>query len=518
MLRGLDLPDGIAGEGELFGHGQPPAVRADGVYHVPSLVRDLKHGPLQQRPGGQAGGGVVVGGPLDNLDLAGDGGILPFDFSHFPRLDIDGFQFGVREIALVLQLPEIVAAALGQAVNVDMAPLVAYILPDGGMPGVIQQEMDAGNTASVRRRNLANEYPGEGRIGHGLAGGFSILHCEIDGGVIQLEAFGTLGFHGVVIAALQGQIHPSAPPGGHGVHQGVIAGAADFKGDAGKPLCLVRRTDLYELHAAHSVVVKTKGLRVVGVDGDGLALAVRVNGVPLHTLQFSRNDGAGDPGQGDFTRGVGVVEAVAGQGAPSSVHILAVGVFDLELDALQGDRLGAVPSPLLNHQIPQGLIAELHSDGLALLDLDGLGCIVQQVAVLGPGLPDDQCGAGVDTGNQERACAVRHEFAVAVAHHGPVRSGHEKLYITQGAVVGAGHLLDQNAPLGRVGEIEGHNVLILAGDIEGLGGAVNDMATVALQLLADVIALLEPRDGEGAVGRSHIGPHHSTINAACLTA
>ena len=65
------------------------------------------------------------------MDLAGDGGILPFDFSHFPRLDIDGFQFGVREIALVLQLPEIVAAALGQAVNVDMAPLVAYILPDG---------------------------------------------------------------------------------------------------------------------------------------------------------------------------------------------------------------------------------------------------------------------------------------------------------------------------------------------------------------------------------------------------
>ena len=64
------------------------------------------------------------------------------------------------------------------------------------------------------------------------------------GVLIQLEAFGTLGFHGVVIAALQGQIHPSAPPGGHGVHQGVIAGAADFKGDAGKPLCLVRRTDL----------------------------------------------------------------------------------------------------------------------------------------------------------------------------------------------------------------------------------------------------------------------------------
>ena len=45
---------------------------------------------------------------------------------------------------------------------------------------------------------------GEGRVGHSLAGGLSVLHCEIDWSVIQLESIRGLGFNGVVIAAFQG--------------------------------------------------------------------------------------------------------------------------------------------------------------------------------------------------------------------------------------------------------------------------------------------------------------------------
>ena len=44
------------------------------------------------------------------------------------------------------------------------------------------------------------------------------------------------------------------------------------------------------------------------------------------------------------------------------------------------------------------------------------------------------------------------------------------------------------------------------------------MAAVALQFLADVVALFEPGNGEGAVGRSHIGAHHRAANAAGLAA
>ena len=55
----------------------------------------------------------------------------------------------------------------------------------------------------------------------------------------------------------------------------------------------------------------------------------------------------------------------------------------------------------------------------------------------------------------------------------------------------------QNGPLGCVGEIEGHNVLVLTGNIERLGRAVNDMGPVTLQLLADVVTLFEPGYGKG---------------------
>ena len=516
MLRGLDLPDGIAGEGELFGHGQPPAVRANGINQIARPVVNLEHGPLQECSGGQAGGGVVVGGPLDNLDLAGDGGILPFNLRYLARLDIDGFQFGVRDIALVLQLPEIVAAALGQAVNVDMAPLVAHILPDGGMPGVIQQEMDAGNTASVRRRNLANEYPGEGRIGHGLAGGFSILHCEIDGGVIQLEAFGTLGFHGVVIAALQGQIYPSTPPGGHGVHQGVIRHPADIEGGVGDALCLVRRTDLDELHTAHRRVVEPEFLRIIRVDHHGLTLCVRVDGISGDALYLSHNHCAGDAGEDDLALRIGPIQAIGGQLAALVREIGAVRAGDLELYSLQRGLILA--GQLVDDEVPHRLVAELHRDGLALFYLNRLGGVVQQVARFGPGLLDDQCGAGLHTFHQEGPGGVRHKFAVGVAHHGAVRFRHQELHIAQGGIVCCRYLLDQDGPLGGVGEIEGHNVLVLAGEIERLGRGVNDMAAVTLQLLADVVALFEPRDGEGAVGGGHIGPHYRSTGAADLAA
>ena len=45
------------------------AVRTDGVHQIARLVPDLKHSALQQRPGGQAVGGVVVGGFFGDLDL-----------------------------------------------------------------------------------------------------------------------------------------------------------------------------------------------------------------------------------------------------------------------------------------------------------------------------------------------------------------------------------------------------------------------------------------------------------------
>ena len=138
--RSLDLTDGIAGERQRFGHGQPSAIRADGVHQITRFIIDIKHGPLQQRSGRQSVGGVVVGRLLDNLDLACDGPVFPGDFRGLARLYIDGFQLFVYDIALVLQLPQIHLAGQLQGVNVGVSVLIGGELIHGIHIAVVEEE------------------------------------------------------------------------------------------------------------------------------------------------------------------------------------------------------------------------------------------------------------------------------------------------------------------------------------------------------------------------------------------
>jgi hypothetical protein len=76
--RSLCLPDGVAAQGECLGGREAVASGHNGIHLVPvALIVNLKGGSLQQCSGGQAVGGVVVRGLLDNLDLSPDGGIGP---------------------------------------------------------------------------------------------------------------------------------------------------------------------------------------------------------------------------------------------------------------------------------------------------------------------------------------------------------------------------------------------------------------------------------------------------------
>ena len=108
--RGLGLPDGVAAQRQGLGGGQTALVALDGVHQIAGLVVDLEHSPLQQRTGRQAVGGVVVGGLFDDLDLRGDGDVLPLDQRGLASSNIHRFHLGVGDIALVLQLPQVVAA------------------------------------------------------------------------------------------------------------------------------------------------------------------------------------------------------------------------------------------------------------------------------------------------------------------------------------------------------------------------------------------------------------------------
>ena len=89
---------------------------------------------------------------------------------------------------------------------------------------------------------------------HPEHGSLSVLHLEIVGGIIQLEAFRSLDLHGVVGAVLKGQERTPVFIGGNGVDQ-LIVDLADLKGDVGDALSGIIRIDFDDLHAADGVIV-----------------------------------------------------------------------------------------------------------------------------------------------------------------------------------------------------------------------------------------------------------------------
>ena len=139
--RGGDLHDLIPPQGQRLGGGHAPGVRGDIIHNLAAaLLDDLVDGALERRS--RSGAGDVVGllSILVDLDLAGDGGVLPLDLNGVAGLHIDGLILLVQRIALgCLQFPDIEAAlALGDGVvNIDVSVLVGGILADGVLVGII---------------------------------------------------------------------------------------------------------------------------------------------------------------------------------------------------------------------------------------------------------------------------------------------------------------------------------------------------------------------------------------------
>ena len=124
------------------------------------------------------------------------------------------------------------------------------------------------------------------------------------------------------------------------------------------------------------------------------------------------------------------------------------------------------------------------------LDLDRLGGIVQQVAGFCAYFLYHQRGAGLDPVDGEGPRAVRHELAVGVAHHRAVALGHQELHVTQRRAAAGVHLLHQEGTLGTVAEVDLDHLLLLAGEVHGLGWGVNDMIPIAGQFRNDISAFL----------------------------
>ena len=257
VFRGLDLPDGVPGQWELLGYRPAPAVAANGVHHVPGLIIDFKHCSFQQRPGRQAIGRVVVRGLFDELNLRCDRRVFPDNLRSLTSGHINGFELGIRDIALVVQFPQVIAATAGEVVDVDISPLVAHIFTDGIFPTVVQQEGHTVNALAGGGGNLVDQDTAERLVGNGQLCGLSIFHSEIVWSVIQLVAISRLGFNGVIVPVLQSQEHSAVCVCGNSVHQSVIH-PPDLKGHIGDSDLRVVCVGFDNLHAAHGLVVKVE--------------------------------------------------------------------------------------------------------------------------------------------------------------------------------------------------------------------------------------------------------------------
>ena len=257
-------------------------------------------------------------------------------------------------------------------------------------------------------------------------------------------------------------------------------------------------------------VIEPKLLRIVGADLDGLTAGGIVNAIPLDGFHLGHNHRSGDAAENDLAVFVRSVQALAGKCAV--IHEATIGIGDLEQHTLQR-RFLIRAGQLIDNKGALRLIAELQRHGLACLDGCGLRGVVQQIAVPCAGFLYYQRRAGSDVRNRESTCAVRHIFAVGIAHHRSVCGGHHKFHIGKGLMGRAVDLLHQQAALGRISKIELHHILLLAADIGRLRCGVDHMAAVAGEFFDDISAFFQPRHGKAAVGRGLVGADNRTACA-----
>lgn len=97
--------------------------------------------------------------------------------------------------------------------------------------------------------------------------------------------------------------------------------------------------------------------------------------------------------------------------------------------------------------------------------------------------------------------------------------GHQEFHIRKRLMlIVIADLRDQQRAQGRIAEAQRHHVLVLAGDIDGLGFRINDVAVRAFQFLTDICALTKSRNSKGAIGRRGVGSDHRAAGTGCLAA
>ena len=319
------------------------------------------------------------------------------------------------------------------------------------------------------------------RVLHLEGGCLPVLHLEIVGRIVHVEAFRALGFHGIVRSILQGQEHPAVSVCCHGTHQGVVH-TADFKCSVGNPLLGVIRVDLDQLQAAHRVVIHRDGLGVVGVDDHRLGTGLLMDGVALDGLGFRDDECPHQTVNDDLAVFVSAVEAHAGGHTAVVVHHRAVRLGDGKFHPLQGLMGDGIQ--LVDDKAALGGVGDDHRLGISTLPDDYIGGGgVHDVPMGRLDLREHVC-AGGQVGDADLTAAVGGENTVlgegGIANY-PVQSHlaaggrrHSELGPGERLARGAVPFLDDQLTLRLILKSEADRPALF--DLHGLGLGIDEVA------------------------------------------
>ena len=316
-------------------------------------------------------------------------------------------------------------------------------------------------------------------IFHLEGGGFAVLHREIHGGVIQLEALRALDFHGVVGPVLQREECTAIFVRGDGIDQ-LVVDLPNLKGDVGNALFGIICVDLNNLHAADGVIIEGQGLCILGIDLNGLDPGSFVDGVSLDGLGLLDHDGARDARNADLAVLVSGIETLAGEMSVIRIHIAAVCIGQFKLNP--GKRLLRDGVQFPDNQGTLSLIVEAERLNFARLDLNALGGGVQDVSLHRLDLPGGHGGAGFQIVDDDAARLIGDVLAIGWTNDRAAGIGNQEGHTGQRRGGALDVLLDHQGGTGRVLKI---NFLRIIGiDLDGLGlmGRVDGVAGDSLHL------------------------------------
>ena len=268
---------------------------------------------------------------------------------------------------------------------------------------------------------------GEGFVGNGERRVFAVSYGEIMGRGVALELLGALDFHGVVIPCVQLRVYPALFVCGDGFHQALVRHAADFKGDVGDALGLVRLVDLDDFHTAGGGVVEGQNLGFTRFDFNALGCGIQYKSLQALGL-LGGNDGSGlQASEGNTAVFISLIDAIIGTNKGTAA------VDYQELYASQRPVFGACHQ-FLNGQSLAGDVVK--RDGLCVRRIHcnslRLGGGVDGVSREGPGFLDyyRPCDAGnADFSSRiRRIQALGGQVAVGRVHIAAFRVGQLKFH------------------------------------------------------------------------------------------